>query len=37
LERLISDELKIFPGVKTKTTVILSTVKETPVLPLNIG
>jgi Lrp/AsnC family transcriptional regulator, leucine-responsive regulatory protein len=36
LERLISDELKIFPGVKTKTTVILSTVKETPVLPLNI-
>ena len=37
LERLISDELKAFPGVKTKTTVILSTVKETPVLPLNIG
>lgn len=36
LERLISDELKIFPGVKTKTTVILSTVKETPILPLNI-
>lgn len=37
LERLISDELKSFPGVKTKTTVILSTVKETPILPLTIG
>jgi Lrp/AsnC family leucine-responsive transcriptional regulator len=37
LERLISNELKVFPGVKTKTTVILSTVKETPILPLSIG
>ncbi len=37
LERLISDELKAFPGVKTKTTVILSTVKETPILPLTSG
>ena len=37
LERLISNELKAIPGVKTKTTVILSTVKETPILPLTIG
>ena len=37
LERLISNELKAFPGVRTKTTVILSTIKETPVLPLSRG
>jgi Lrp/AsnC family leucine-responsive transcriptional regulator len=37
LEHLISNELKMFPGVRTKTTVILSTVKETPVLPLRTG
>jgi len=36
LERLISMELKAFPGVKTRTMVILSTVKETPILPLEI-
>jgi Lrp/AsnC family leucine-responsive transcriptional regulator len=37
LERLISDEIKAIPGVlKTKTTVILSTVKETPALPLDL-
>jgi Lrp/AsnC family leucine-responsive transcriptional regulator len=34
LERLISEELKAFPGIKTRTMVILSTVKETPILPL---
>ena len=37
LERLISNEIKSFPGVRTKTTVILSTIKETPVLPLSRG
>jgi Lrp/AsnC family leucine-responsive transcriptional regulator len=35
LERLISEQLKNLPGVvKTKTTIILSTVKETAVLPI---
>jgi Lrp/AsnC family leucine-responsive transcriptional regulator len=35
LERLVSEELKSIPGVvKTRTTIILSTVKETPVLPI---
>lgn len=34
LERLISEEIKALPGIKTRTTVILSTVKETPVLPV---
>lgn len=35
LERLVSDELKGLPGVqRTRTTIALSTVKETPVLPL---
>jgi len=34
LERLISEEIKSLPGIKTSTTVILSTVKETPVLPV---
>lgn len=38
LEQLISGELKALPGlVRTRTTVILSTVKETPVLPLARG
>lgn len=37
LERLISNEIKSFPGVRTKTTVILSTIKETPVLPIRRG
>jgi Lrp/AsnC family leucine-responsive transcriptional regulator len=35
LERLVSDDLKALPGLlRTRTTVILSTVKESPVLPL---
>ncbi|MDX2215390.1 MAG: Lrp/AsnC family transcriptional regulator [Oculatellaceae cyanobacterium bins.114] len=35
LERLISEQLKALPGIlKTRTTIALSTVKETPVLPL---
>jgi Lrp/AsnC family transcriptional regulator, leucine-responsive regulatory protein len=35
LERLLSEDLKGLPGVlKTRTTIVLSTVKETPVLPL---
>ncbi|BBB90684.1 MAG TPA: Lrp/AsnC family transcriptional regulator [Methylomusa anaerophila] len=34
LERIISNEIKIFPGAKTRTTIILSTIKETPILPL---
>lgn len=34
LERLISEEIKSLSGIKTRTTVILSTVKETPVLPI---
>lgn len=34
LEQLISEQLKSIPGLKTKTTIILSTEKETPCLPL---
>lgn len=35
MERVISEHLKGVPGVsKTRTTVVLSTTKETPVLPL---
>lgn len=35
LERIISDEIKAIDGViKTRTTIILATVKETPILPL---
>lgn len=35
LERLLSDVLKSVPGVsRTRTTVVLSTVKDSPVLPL---
>lgn len=35
LERLISDELKQLPGIlRTRTTIVLSTVKETTVLPV---
>jgi Lrp/AsnC family leucine-responsive transcriptional regulator len=35
LERLVSDDLKVLPGVaRTRTTVVLSTTKETPALPL---
>ena len=37
LERLVSEEIKSLQGVKTKTTVILSTVKETPILPIKVG
>jgi Lrp/AsnC family leucine-responsive transcriptional regulator len=35
LERIITEEIKAISGVgRTRTVVILSTVKETPVLPL---
>jgi Lrp/AsnC family transcriptional regulator, leucine-responsive regulatory protein len=35
LERLISNELKSLPGIsRTRTTIVLSTVKETPALPV---
>ncbi|MNI41022.1 Leucine-responsive regulatory protein [compost metagenome] len=38
LDRLISEELKSLPGiVRTKTTIILGTVKETPNIPLPPG
>lgn len=38
LERLVSDELKSLPGIlRTRTTIVLSTVKETSVLPLREG
>ena len=37
LERVISDDIKSLPGlVGTRTTIVLSTLKETPVLPLPI-
>lgn len=36
LEHLISEGIKSLPGIKTRTTVILSTVKETPILPIKI-
>jgi Lrp/AsnC family leucine-responsive transcriptional regulator len=35
LEHLISEKIKSVPGVKTQTTIILSTVKETPILPIS--
>lgn len=36
LEHLISNELKSLPGIlKTRTTIVLSTAKETAALPLN--
>jgi Lrp/AsnC family leucine-responsive transcriptional regulator len=35
LERIVSENIKSIPGVaKTRTTVILSTVKENPILPI---
>ncbi|GAB4369586.1 MAG: Lrp/AsnC family transcriptional regulator [Elainellaceae cyanobacterium] len=35
LEHLISDQLKSLPGIlRTRTTIALSTLKETPVLPI---
>lgn len=34
LERVISERIKALNGIRTRTTVILSTLKETPVLPL---
>lgn len=37
LEELISARIKSLPGVRTRTTVILSTYKETPVLPVKAG
>jgi len=37
LERIISEELKSLPGiVRTRTTIILGTMKETPNVPLRI-
>ena len=36
LERLISDRIKSVAGVRTRTGVILSTVKETQVLPVRV-
>jgi Lrp/AsnC family leucine-responsive transcriptional regulator len=36
LERLISEEIKSLPGIRTRTTVVLSTIKETPVLPIKL-
>lgn len=37
LEELISARIKSLPGVRTRTTVILSTYKETPILPVKTG
>lgn len=38
LERVLSDDLKSLPGlVRTRTTIVLSTLKETPVLPLSLN
>ena len=37
LERLISDRLKSVPGVRTRTGVILSTVKEAHALPVRVS
>ncbi|MDO9509619.1 MAG: Lrp/AsnC family transcriptional regulator [Thermovirgaceae bacterium] len=37
LEELISARIKSLPGVRTRTTVILSTYKDTPVLPVRNG
>lgn len=34
LEELIGARIKSLPGVRTRTTVILSTYKETPILPV---
>lgn len=35
LERIVSEELKGLPGIlRTRTTIVLSTVKETPILPV---
>ncbi|MDF2570031.1 MAG: transcriptional regulator, AsnC family [Sporomusa sp.] len=36
LELLLTEQIKSLPGTRTRTTVILSTVKETPILPLKI-
>ena len=36
LERLISDGLKSVPGVRTRTAVILSTARETHILPVRV-
>lgn len=36
LDRVISEELKSVPGVgRTRTTIVLDTAKETPILPLS--
>ena len=34
LERLISDEIKAVPGTRTRTTIVLKTVKETGHVPV---
>jgi len=36
LEFLISEKIKSLSGMKTRTTIILSTVKETPILPIKV-
>lgn len=37
LDRIISEELRMLPGVvKTLTTIVLNTYKETPVIPLGL-
>ena len=36
LERLVSDGLKSVPGVRTRTAVILSTARETHILPVRV-
>jgi Lrp/AsnC family leucine-responsive transcriptional regulator len=36
LERIVTNELKGLPGIlRSRTTIVLSTIKETPVLPLH--
>ncbi|MEO1783929.1 Lrp/AsnC family transcriptional regulator [Thermodesulfobium sp. 4217-1] len=37
LEKIISNELKSIAGIKTKTMVVLSTVKEVSSLPVNVN
>jgi Lrp/AsnC family leucine-responsive transcriptional regulator len=37
LEKIISDKLKSIAGIRTKTMIILSTVKESTSLPINLN
>lgn len=38
LDRVVSDRLKRLPGVaRTRTTIVLATLKETPILPVHDG